>query len=66
MRGGGLGCHKQRVLRSRRGARLHQMLKMCLECPDVMSEIEDLHPLLRDEKQHVQDGLTGSKTELMI
>ena len=34
--------------------------------PDIMSDIEGLHPLLGEEKQHVQGGLTRSECELVI
>ena len=31
-----------------------------------MSCIKDLHPLLREQKQHIQGGVTYSETKLMI
>ena len=31
-----------------------------------MSGIEDLHPLLGEQKQHIQDRVTWSETKLMI
>ena len=34
--------------------------------PDLMSDIEGFHPLLGEYKQHVQDKMIGSETELMI
>ena len=34
--------------------------------PDLMSDIEDLHPLLGKSWHHVQGGMTESKSELMI
>ena len=33
---------------------------------DVMSAIEDLHPLLGEHKQHIQGRVTWSETKLMI
>ena len=33
---------------------------------DFMSGIEDLHPLLREQKQCIQGGVTWSETKLMI
>ena len=35
------------------------------EMADFMSGIEDFHPLLGEQKQHIQ-GLTGSEIKLMI
>ena len=31
-----------------------------------MSGIEDIHPLLGEQKQHIQDRVTWSETKLMI
>ena len=31
-----------------------------------MSDIEDLHPLLGERKQHIQGGVTWSETKLKI
>ena len=36
------------------------------ECSDFMSGIEDLHPLLEEQKQHIQGRVTWSETKLMI
>ena len=33
---------------------------------DFMSSIEDLHPLLGEQKQHLQGRVTWSETKLMI
>ena len=33
---------------------------------DFMSVIEDLHPLLGEQKQHIQGRVTWSETKLMI
>ena len=33
---------------------------------DFMSGIEDLHPLLGEQKQHIQGRVTWSETKLMI
>ena len=33
---------------------------------DFMSGIEDLHPLLREQKQHIQSRVTLSETKLML
>ena len=33
---------------------------------DFMSGIEDLHPLLGEQKQHMQGRVTWSETKLMI
>ena len=33
---------------------------------DIMSGIEDLHPLLGDQKQHIQVRVTWSESKLMI
>ena len=33
---------------------------------DLMSGIEDLHPLLGEQKQHIQGRETWSETKLMI
>ena len=33
---------------------------------DLMSGIEDLHPLLGEQKQHIQGRVTWSETKLMI
>ena len=33
---------------------------------DFMSGIEDLHPLLGEQKQHIQRRVTWSETKLMI
>ena len=35
-------------------------------CPDLMSNIEGLHPLLGESKQHVQGRVTMSESETMI
>jgi len=34
--------------------------------PDLMSDIEGLHSLLSEKKQHVQGGVTWSETQLVI
>ena len=34
--------------------------------PDLMSDIEGLHPLLGESKQHVQGGMTWSESDLVI
>ena len=33
---------------------------------DLMSGIEDLHPLLGEQQQHIQGRVTWSETKLMI
>ena len=33
---------------------------------DLISDIEGVHPLLGESKQHVQGGVTWSETELVI
>ena len=33
---------------------------------DLMSGIEDLHPLLGEQKQHIQGRVTWSETKLII
>ena len=33
---------------------------------DFLSGIEDLHPLLGEQKQHIQGGVTWSETQLKI
>ena len=33
---------------------------------DFLSGIEDLHPLLGEQKQHIQSRVTWSETKLMI
>ncbi len=33
---------------------------------DIMFGIKDLHPLLRQQKQHLQSRMTGSESKLMI
>ena len=33
---------------------------------DFMSDIEDLHPLLGEQKQHIQGRMTWSETKLRI
>ena len=34
--------------------------------PDLMSDIEGLHPLLEEQKQHVQGRMSWSESELMV
>ena len=36
------------------------------DSPYLMSDIEGLHPLLGEEKRHVQSGVTWSESELVI
>ena len=36
------------------------------DSPDLTSDIEGLHSLLGEEKQHVQGRVTGSEYELII
>ena len=36
------------------------------DCPYLMSDIEGLHPLLGESKQHVQGGVTWSESKLVI
>ena len=50
------------------GARPYQNLAICLGiwlC-DLMFGIEDLHPLLGKQKQHIQCRVTWSESKLMI
>ena len=59
-----------------RGREFGELLMMpdCIESsrcverdgPDLMSDIEGLHPLLEESKQHVQSKVTRSESELMI
>ena len=39
---------------------------MSREMADFMSGIEELHPLLGEQKQHIQVRVTSSETKLMI
>ena len=36
------------------------------DCPDLMSDMKGLHPLLGETKQHVQGGVTLPETKSMI
>ena len=37
-----------------------------IDSPDVISEIGSLHPLLGEQRQHVQGRLTESQSKLVI
>ena len=39
---------------------------MSRDMADFMSGIDDLHPLLGEQKQHIQGRVTWSETKLMI
>ena len=36
------------------------------DCSDLISDVEDLHPLLGKQKQHVQGRVTWSESKVMV
>ena len=62
MSGDGLGYRRKRVSCQT----ISKARDMSRDMADFMSGIEDLHPLLGEQKQHIQGTVTWSETQLMI
>ena len=62
----GLGYHKKSLVSRAEFQTVSKARYVEGDCSDFMSGIEDLHPLLGEQKQHIQGRVTWSETKLMI